>query len=186
LELVDGRACGTCTVCCVTPTIDAAEFQKLPGVQCRHLSAGGECSIYETRYSVCRQYYCGWRYLGFLGEHWRPDKSGVLINFEADKGPPDNPGVSFLIVASPSRAFIRELAFRIAHLISGDVAVSLGVAGPPGYYSIAKALNEELREAALSRDYARIETAITDAVAIRRLQPNCFTRAHPREEGTPG
>lgn len=185
MELVNGRECGECTVCCTALTIDTEEFKKVPGVQCAHLCGGG-CSIYETRYPVCRQYHCGWRYLEFLGEHWRPDKSGVLINFEADNKTLgyDKGGVNFFIVAPPPKPFIREWAGRIAHLISSNVAVYLSVAGPPGCYSITKFLSEELREAAMKRDMAHIEIALTDAVAMHRFQPQLFTRASDMEEDT--
>ena len=39
----------------------------------------------DTRYEVCRTYHCGWRALGQLGEEWRPDKSGVLIDFQVEE-----------------------------------------------------------------------------------------------------
>ncbi len=181
MELVNGRECGQCRVCCVALTIDTDELQKLPSVQCPHLCEKG-CSIYEARPAVCQQYFCAWRHLGFLGDHWRPDKCGVLISFEPDKSNSENRGLNFLIVASPPRAFIREWATRIAHLISSNVPVVLSVAGPPGHYSISKLLNEELREAASGRDYGRIETAISEAVALRS-QPRCFQPALTSQRG---
>ena len=76
-ELVAGRDCGACTACCITPSIDNAEIQKISGVRCRHC-VGNACDIYDTRPKVCRAFHCAWRYLPALGENWRPDKSGVL------------------------------------------------------------------------------------------------------------
>jgi hypothetical protein len=81
-NLVPGRACANCTVCCTIPTIDKPELQKRAGATCRHCSKG--CEIYETRPSVCRTFFCGWRQLEIFGEDWRPDKCGAYAELETD------------------------------------------------------------------------------------------------------
>jgi len=77
MTLIPGRDCGGCTVCCVYPTINKPEIQKLSGARCRHAGCGG-CAIYDSRPPVCRSYYCAWRTVDIFSDDWRPDKSGVL------------------------------------------------------------------------------------------------------------
>jgi len=84
IELVPGRSCGECTLCCTNLAIDTKEYRKVPGVPCAHLCAQG-CGIYDTRYPVCRTYFCGWRCMDALGEEWRPDRSGILFDALPDE-----------------------------------------------------------------------------------------------------
>src|SRR5258707_684763 len=81
-NLVPGRECAECTVCCTVPTIDKPELQKPAGTTCRHCNKG--CGIYETRPEVCRTFFCGWRQLEIFGDAWRPDKCGVYAELETD------------------------------------------------------------------------------------------------------
>ena len=67
MKLIEGRECGACTVCCTWPTIDKPEVQKKSGAVCKHCTATG-CGIYETRYPICREYYCAWRALEMFGK----------------------------------------------------------------------------------------------------------------------
>lgn len=76
-ELVEGRSCGDCSVCCVHLEIDTPELQKPPGVACEHCTDSG-CAIYEDRFPVCRNWHCLWRFIGAMPEEARPDKSGVV------------------------------------------------------------------------------------------------------------
>jgi len=166
VDLVEGRQCGECKVCCTITQIDTPEFQKLPGVRCPHLCDQG-CSIYASRYAACRVYHCGWRYLSFLGEHWRPDKSGVLLAFTPkDELPPGyETGVSFILVTPPPSSLSRALYHYVAHLIADKVHVMLAIPGPAGHYPAVTVLNDKLKDAALDRDYQRIEAAFSEALA---------------------
>jgi len=168
VELVDGRACGDCTVCCVVTQIDTKEFQKLPGVRCRHLCAAGGCSIYETRPPICRTYHCGWRYLAFLGDNWRPDRSGVLLAFTPENELPAGyaTGVTFILAGRPPNGLTRALYHYVASLIADGVHVMLAVPGPPGFYPAVTVLNDRLREAARIGNHAAIEVAFADALAL--------------------
>jgi hypothetical protein len=163
VDLVEGRECGTCNVCCVTTQIDTDEFKKLPGVRCRHLCAQG-CSIYATRYSVCRTYHCGWRYLGFLSDNWRPDKSGVLLAFTPANELPAGytTGMSFIIAGPPPQSISRALYHYIAHLIADGVYVTLAVPGPAGHYPAVSVLNDQLRNAASQANVIRVEAALLE------------------------
>ena len=181
MELVDGRGCGDCSVCCVITQVDTKEFQKPPGVRCQHLCAGGGCSIYETRYPICRTYHCGWRYLGFLGDNWRPDRSGVLLAFTPEDELPAGytTGVSFIIASRPPSGLNRALYHYVAHLIADGVHVMLAVTGPPGFLPAVTVLNEKLRDAARSGSHGPIEAAFAEALAMidapaERFRPVTF------------
>lgn len=78
LALVPGRDCGGCTVCCVDLRVDDPGLKKPAGTACPHLGTQG-CTIYETRYAICRSWMCGWRLQPELDDNWRPDRSGVLL-----------------------------------------------------------------------------------------------------------
>ena len=80
-DLAPGRECGRCTVCCKTLKIDVPELKKLADVLCAHCADGAGCKIYDRRPPVCGGYYCGWRGMAHLSEHWRPDRCGILISF---------------------------------------------------------------------------------------------------------
>jgi hypothetical protein len=180
VELVAGRQCGECTVCCTTLHIDTAEFRKRPGIRCQHLCAQG-CSIYATRPIACRTYHCGWRYLGFLSESWRPDRSGVLLAFT----PPDElpkgytTGVSLILIARPPSAFARALYHYVAHLIADGVHVMLAVPGPPGEYPSVALLNDELRDAVSRNDNAPIEAIFAEALALSEVPSPRFKQVKP-------
>jgi len=77
-NLVNGRDCGDCRVCCRLP--DIPELNKPVNTWCRHADLdrpGGGCTIYDKRPSTCREYECAW--LSGLGdEQDRPDRLGVM------------------------------------------------------------------------------------------------------------
>lgn len=58
-------------------------FEKLPGVACSFAGPSG-CGRYDTRPAECAEYFCAWR-VGFLPEESRPDRSAVVIDFQADR-----------------------------------------------------------------------------------------------------
>ena len=80
VELVPGRSCGTCTMCCKLLDIDVLE--KPRGVWCQHCNPKAGCTAYETRPQACRGFYCGYLRIADLDERWKPAKAKFLINFE--------------------------------------------------------------------------------------------------------
>ena len=80
VELVPGRSCGTCTMCCKLLDIDVLE--KPRGVWCKHCNPKAGCTAYETRPQACRGFYCGYLRIADLDERWKPAKAKFLINFE--------------------------------------------------------------------------------------------------------
>ncbi len=80
-ELVAGRDCGGCTMCCKLLSI--AELDKPRAVWCPHCDKKRGCKIYDSRPAPCREFYCGWRRIAHLDERWKPSHSKILINYES-------------------------------------------------------------------------------------------------------
>jgi Fe-S-cluster containining protein len=70
-ELVAGRACGDCTLCCKVAAVE--DFGKPNGAWCPHCAKGKRCTIYEARPQSCRDFYCQWMLEKSLGPEWKPD-----------------------------------------------------------------------------------------------------------------
>jgi hypothetical protein len=154
MTLVVGRACGDCTVCCVAPSIDKPEIQKLSGAACRHCTGGG-CGIYETRPPVCRSYFCAWRTVDIFGDEWRPDRSGVLAYVETE-GISDSfdlsTGIGLMLVDHPSK-IVRQKWFQdfVVTGVMSSVPLFLSLPGPRGYQAATVSLNTEEMLAAIAR-----------------------------------
>jgi hypothetical protein len=56
-----------------------AELDKPPNVWCRDLVMGKGCGVYETRPSVCREFYCRWMEDATLGPEWKPSKAKMML-----------------------------------------------------------------------------------------------------------
>ena len=152
--LVAGRECGTCTVCCVVPTIDDLELQKLPGHTCPNCIASGGCAVYETRPQTCRTFFCGWRTLKWMRDTLRPDRSGVLVMLVGDGSASGSGGDIALDITLLNRAALSAdgLAETIAAAIQARISTFLVVPGPPGYTSARLGLNEKLGRAVKQKD----------------------------------
>jgi hypothetical protein len=156
LDLVPGRDCGGCTVCCTAMAIDRPEIQKEAGVTCRHCTAAG-CAIYDTRPSLCREYHCGWRQLPILDDSWRPDRSGVFVELEPYEG---QTAISLVLVGNPLKT-IRQPWFIdfVTTGIQGGLPLMLGIPGPPGRQGASLMLNtkEMVQAAEASRAAVKAE-----------------------------
>lgn len=75
--LVDGRQCGTCTLCC--KLLGIKEIDKPDWAWCVHCTPGRGCGIYETRPAPCRKFFCGYRQSIDIGEHWFPARSRMVL-----------------------------------------------------------------------------------------------------------
>jgi hypothetical protein len=85
-EIVAGRACGKCSLCCKVIEID--EINKPPGVWCSDCAPGkGGCRIYETRPDPCRHFLCRWLLEPGLGDEWFPANSKLVVSlqYEGDR-----------------------------------------------------------------------------------------------------
>jgi hypothetical protein len=168
-DLVPGRQCGDCKICCIVPPIDEPEMQKQTNAMCRHRLTGG-CDIYETRPPACRTYFCGWRRLAFLDDDWRPDKSGVLI----ESGTPTTVGsgsIVLILVANPLKT-VREQRFLdfIRKGIDQKLAMFICLPGSRGKAKAALPLNIPEMQSTQSR--GQIKLALESIV--RRLSAHAF------------
>lgn len=81
LELVPGRSCEGCTLCCKIFAIP--ELPKPRHEWCRHCDVGRGCRIYDARPQTCRDFYCGYLLMPNLPEHWKPSRSRMVLTWES-------------------------------------------------------------------------------------------------------
>jgi hypothetical protein len=170
-HLVSGRECGSCTVCCKALRINLPELKKLAGVLCEHCMQNVGCKIYETRPPVCAGWYCGWRRMPYLGDDWRPDRCGVLIDIVGGEGggiPAGYPQVAlkFDIVDSPRVLSWDPLMGFIRSEIERGRPVFLGIPTPVGYERRKVFLNDLLADAVASRDRMAMIHALVAAFQL--------------------
>lgn len=161
-NLVPGRECGHCTVCCYALPIDTGEMQKLSGAVCEHCT-GRACAIYETRPSNCRGFYCAWRLLPQLDDDWRPDRSGILVTPQSENIPPAfalREGIEFMVLGG--EAAIRRPGFAefVATLVHRRVPVFLAIPGPVGMIAARVFANDLLQQSVARRDRAGVVDAM--------------------------
>ena len=75
--IVAGRSCGSCTLCCRLPEIDA--FSKPANVPCSNCIHARGCAIYQDRPQLCRDFLCLWMISEGLTEEWHPSHSHMMI-----------------------------------------------------------------------------------------------------------
>lgn len=73
-----GRDCGTCTLCCKVYEVPVLE--KPAGTWCRHCTPGRGCGIHETRPEHCRAFFCLWMTDGRMPDHWKPERSKIVMS----------------------------------------------------------------------------------------------------------
>lgn len=84
LELVPGRSCHGCTLCCKLMEVDV--LKKPRAVWCPHCNVKGGCTIYDARPEACRIFHCGYLRIPDLDDRWKPAKAKFLINYESRTG----------------------------------------------------------------------------------------------------
>lgn len=174
MDLVPNRECGECNVCCKALLIDDPELQKLPGVLCANWKTGTGCGVYDKRPEACRGFFCGWRYMGELGDELRPDRSGIMIRFTSEQIPPGLAPVGlFFLIHGSADVIGPGLAGYFNKLVAERIAVFLAIRGPEGYSDGAVLLNGHL--AAAGGDANKALAVMRDALAA--LSTNKFERA---------
>jgi len=126
-EVVPGRACGTCTLCC--KVIAVVDFDKPPGVWCPHCQRNKGCGIYETRPRDCRTFYCHWMVEKGLGPEWKPERSKfALVTSKSGITAFVDPGFPGAWRASPYYETLKRWADEGARAVDGPriVAVRIG------------------------------------------------------------
>ena len=164
-ELVPGRSCGTCNVCCVGLTIDEPTLRKPQGFRCRNAQPDNSCAIYESRPPSCRSFYCGWRLLKWIPEPLRPDKCGILVRMyqpTSNKGP-QRPG---LVVMPQPTSTINSDGFCdiVIAGIKAGLQIYLDIPGEPGYASAIMPINKPIAPAATARNKPAILNFLRDVL----------------------
>jgi hypothetical protein len=72
-----GRSCGSCTMCC--KVLGITELAKPVGKWCSHCDIGKGCKIYDVRPQECQTFHCLWLTDNRLADHWKPDRSRMVI-----------------------------------------------------------------------------------------------------------
>ena len=169
--LVPERTCGPCTVCCTALTIDQPELQKLPGERCPNCVTGSGCTVYETRGTICRTWFCGWRRFKWISAKLRPDTSGILVRLgHEDVPPPFKPGITIeFAVLNRAGLFAEGLVEAVAAAVRANFATFLiAVPVTTGVTSTRLLLNVALEKPVAKRD---------KAAALHVLQET-FDRGH--------
>ena len=180
-QLVAGRACGSCNVCCVALTIDEPALRKAQGYRCRNAKLDNSCSIYESRPKTCRAFYCGWRLLRWVRDSLRPDLSKVLVRLVEE---PDGRGgnahsVVFTLLA-PAGLDAEGLAESVAAAIGAGIPTFLVVPGRPGFTAAQAQINELLEGAVRARDKAGLLALLREAHALGETGPRVRVRLRGR------
>jgi len=77
-EVVRGRGCGQCTLCCKLMWVD--EIGKPGGTWCPHVVRGRGCGIYAERPQACRAFHCGYITTAELGDEWFPARCKMVLS----------------------------------------------------------------------------------------------------------
>ncbi|MBR0869257.1 hypothetical protein JQ633_02720 [Bradyrhizobium tropiciagri] len=138
-----GRRCGDCTLCCKVMAIE--ELAKPANAWCRHCKPGRGCVIYDDRPAECRSFSCVWLINQLLEDHWRPNKSKLVLTTSEDGIEVRcDPGVPDAWRREPFRSELQQWAIsgetvdttvvvivgRRMTLVTGEREFDLGIVGP--------------------------------------------------------
>lgn len=171
MEVVPNRECGECNACCTNLTIP--ELNKPFGVTCRHLEPKVGCKIYAARPAPCRHYFCLWRYMGTLGDQWRPDRSGVLGSFIKEVPPGYASQFSIRLQLIGAHDVVRTPAFAefVAYAIRKEIPVFIVLSGEVGLTAGWAFLNENLKPAVMANNLEGIFEGLRQALEFCKTVP---------------
>lgn len=183
MMLVPNRECDECTACCTHLTIETVGLVKLPNVTCTNLMKGGGCGIYKKRPDPCRKWFCAWRNLSELDDNWRPDKSGVMLEFSDENFPgifANRIGFRFTIIDKKKVGRNIKVAKFLKKQITNGVPCLLAFGIEPTQNPPVTFLNVAMRNAALKKDPNAILAELNKAIAACEQQPKDYLKI---EEG---
>ncbi|MBV1690881.1 hypothetical protein KRR38_25185 [Novosphingobium sp. G106] len=137
---------------------------KPQGLVCSNWRAECGCTIYDTRPQACRSFDCGWRRLAELGDRWRPDRSGILINFRSMSESADGVAAHLIVIGGEQVARSGNLAALAASLVDGGTPTHLVIPGPSGNAGHQVQLNGPLKDAVAAKSLDRAHKSILDLV----------------------
>jgi hypothetical protein len=77
-EIVPGRSCGSCTLCC--KLMQVAELDKPSDRWCPHVLQGKGCGIYAERPQSCHNFLCGYLSTAALSDAWYPARCKIVLS----------------------------------------------------------------------------------------------------------
>jgi hypothetical protein len=164
--------------------IDQPDLVKQAGVPCRHLGPGG-CGLHPNWPGVCRDWFCGWRRLPRLGDEWRPDRSGIVVVFDAEGVPanyPERPALKFILTGPDQVLYTQAFLGYVAGLVEARVPALLAIPGPVGTFGAKSFLNRRLEPAVARRDGGEMIRIVAETLRILRsgdFAPVAFTHGDP-------
>jgi hypothetical protein len=178
LDLVPGRDCGDCTVCCTVMAIDKPDIQKQAGITCRHCT-GTACAIYETRPVLCQHYHCGWRQLPILDDSWRPDRSGVFVEIEVID---DETAISMILTGNPLKTIRQDWFLEfVATGADGGVPLYMGIPGPIGFKGASLLITTRQMAEAARQSRSKVREILE--LELKRLKAHNFEKRAFRHSG---
>jgi Fe-S-cluster containining protein len=76
-QLVPGRSCGTCSLCCKLYPV--RELRKPAGQWCVHTVRGGGCAVHANHPRTCQKFFCSWLLDATLGPEWKPETARFVL-----------------------------------------------------------------------------------------------------------
>jgi hypothetical protein len=174
LSLIPDRVCGECTACCHFLSIDNPELVKLPNVTCKNLLESGGCGIHSSLPKVCKEWFCAWRYTTHLGDDWRPDKIGAILEFCYENYPGDfsgKLGLRFTIIDKKKIFLNTKFPNFIGNQISNGIPCILTYGGGPGESSATVFLNYALEQAIKERNLQALVDELVKAIITCEILP---------------
>ena len=165
-----GRDCGTCTLCC--KVYDVPVLDKPRGQWCRHCLPGKGCGIHDTRPEHCRVFFCLWMTDGSFPEHWKPERSKIVLTIFPENGflyGQVDPGTPRAFEKEPYAGELKRFAADLlkqnrhvimfvndqATLILPDQTVPMGRMGPRDLFRLERVF----RDGRASYDVVRLARA---------------------------
>lgn len=179
MNFVPNRECDECTACCQHLTIETTDLVKLPNVKCANLMENGGCGIYSTRPDPCRGWFCAWRSLPELDDNWRPDKSGIMLEFSNEQFPgifAKRVGFRFTIIDKEKAGRSIEVAKFLKKQITNGVPCLLAFGIEPAQNPPVTFLNGTMRNAAAKPDPKEILAELNKAIVACEQQPKDYLR----------
>lgn len=177
--LVAGRECGECTVCCISLTINTPEIVKLPNVPCENLTASGGCGIYNSRPDICGKMFCAWRSIADLGDEWRPDKMGVLLEYSEENFPGEFAGkIGFRITILDKEKVINNnaVAAFVAYQVANGTPCIISYGIEPSELLSTGFLNYALGNVVRENRVNAIHNEIKNAIEACEKQPKYYLK----------
>jgi hypothetical protein len=80
LQIVPGRECGSCSLCCKVYNI--VEIGKAAGKWCGQCKPGRGCKIHDNLPTQCAEFNCLWRTDAAMPAQWKPDQAKMVASIQ--------------------------------------------------------------------------------------------------------